>query len=229
MPRPRAGVLFARLMRYGLKLTSRVKHANNPSMALTSNHITNHPKQLIIDMAIGLDSDEYLAELYGYTITELQQLREHPIIRRDLATLKSEFDAGGITLQRKNIARAEVLQQLYYDAVVTEGSLAQKREAAQFFTKMADLEPKPSVTANAGTGFSINIILKDQNGHKTTLHAEAPAETVQVVEGEVVSSEVLEGGVLERETNEAMFELPEVPAFLADKRVTANSDLSESV
>jgi hypothetical protein len=194
-------------------------------MALTSNHITNHPKQLIIDMAVGLDSDEYLAELYGYTISELQALREHPIIRRDLATLKSEFDAGGITLQRKNIARAEVLQQLYYDAVVTEGSLAQKREAAQFFTKMADLEPKPSVTANAGTGFSINIILKDQNGHKTTLHAEAPhePEATSIIEGEVV------GGISDEAEGEEVFALPEIPEFLAAKRVTANSDLSESV
>ncbi len=215
-------------MRYGLSLTSIVKHANNPRMALTSNHITNHPKQLIIDMAIGLDSDEYLADQYGYTITELQDLRDHPIIRRDLAALKSEFDSGGVTLQRKNIARAEVLQQLYYDAVVTEGSLAQKREAAQFFTKMADLEPKTNITANAGTGFSINIILKDQNGHKTTLHAEAPTETIQAVEGEVLSSEVLRGEADQIEAIE-MLELPEVPAFLADKRVTANSDLSESV
>lgn len=194
-------------------------------MALTSNHITNHPKQLIIDMAIGLDSDEYLADQYGYTITELQQLREHPIIRRDLAALKSEFDSGGVTLQRKNIARAEVLQQLYYDAVVTEGSLAQKREAAQFFTKMADLEPKTNVVANAGTGFSINIILKDQNGHKTTIHAEAPheQEAAGVIEGEVVSAlpDAAEG--------QAFDALPEIPAFLADKRVTANSDLSESV
>lgn len=194
-------------------------------MALTSNHITNHPKQLIIDMAIGLDSDEYLADLYGYTITELQQLRDHPIIRRDLAALKSEFDSGGVTLQRKNIARAEVLQQLYYDAVVTEGSLAQKREAAQFFTKMADLEPKQSVMANAGTGFSINIILKDQNGHKTTLHAEAPhePETTAIIEGEVV------GGISNEAEGEEVFALPEVPAFLTAKRVTANSDLSESV
>lgn len=212
-------------MRYGLSLTSSAKHANNPRMALTSNHITNHPKQLIIDMAIGLDSDEYLAEQYGYTITELQQLREHPIIRRDLAALKSEFDSGGVTLQRKNIARAEVLQQLYYDAVVTEGSLAQKREAAQFFTKMADLEPKQSVMANAGTGFSINIILKDQNGHKTTIHAEAPheQEAVGIIEGEVV------GALSDAAEGQAFDALPEIPAFLADKRVTANSDLSESV
>ena len=214
-------------MRYAELLTSCVKHANNPRMALTSNHITNHPKQLIIDMAVGLDSDEYLAELYGYTITELQALREHPIIRRDLATLKSEFDAGGITLQRKNIARAEVLQQLYYDAVVTEGSLAQKREAAQFFTKMADLEPKPSVTANAGTGFSINIILKDQNGHKTTIHAEAPED--RAIEGELVercATSDTEIQAIEGELDDAF---PEIPAYLADMRVTANSDLSESV
>jgi hypothetical protein len=197
-------------------------------MALTSNHITNHPKQLIIDMAIGLDSDEYLADQYGYTITELQDLRDHPIIRRDLAALKSEFDSGGVTLQRKNIARAEVLQQLYYDAVVTEGSLAQKREAAQFFTKMADLEPKTNITANAGTGFSINIILKDQNGHKTTLHAEAP-EARPAIEGEVLDRSPVcdpEVSLIESEVRDA---LPEVPDFLAAKRVTANSDLSESV
>ena len=200
-------------------------------MALTSNHITNHPKQLIIDMAIGLDSDEYLAEQYGYTITELQQLREHPIIRRDLAALKSEFDSGGVTLQRKNIARAEVLQQLYYDAVVTEGSLAQKREAAQFFTKMADLEPKTNVVANSGTGFSINIILKDQNGHKTTIHAEAPHEEQisDAIEGEATIVEERRESLCLESADKSFDELPEVPAFLADKRVTANSDLSESV
>lgn len=196
-------------------------------MALTSNHITNHPKQLIIDMAIGLDSDEYLAELYGYTITELQQLRDHPIIRRELAALKSEFDAGGVTLQRKNIARAEVLQQLYYDDLVANGTLAQKREGAQFFTKMADLEPKPSVTANAGTGFSINIILKDQNGHKTTIHAEAPE--VGAIEGELVERCAESDSEIQAIESAIHDALPEIPAFLAAKRVTANSDLSESV
>lgn len=197
-------------------------------MALTSNHITNHPKQLIIDMAIGLDSDEYLADQYGYTITELQDLRDHPIIRRDLAALKSEFDSGGVTLQRKNIARAEVLQQLYYDAVVTEGSLAQKREAAQFFTKMADLEPKTNITANAGTGFSINIILKDQNGTKHTLHAEAP-EARPAIEGEVLDRDSVHDPEIPLIESEVLDALPEVPDFLAAKRVTANSDLSESV
>lgn len=197
-------------------------------MALTSNHITNHPKQLIIDMAIGLDSDEYLAELYGYTITELQQLRDHPIIRRELAALKSEFDAGGVTLQRKNIARAEVLQQLYYDDLVANGTLAQKREGAQFFTKMADLEPKPSVTANAGTGFSINIILKDQNGQRTTIHAEAPPEA-EAIEGHATIVQDRDDVPMVEAIESAFDDLPEVPAFLADMRVTANSDLSESV
>ena len=177
-----------------------------------------------MDMAVGLDSDEYLAELYGFTITELQDLRDHPIIRRELAALKSEFDSTGVTLQRKNIARAEVLQQLYFEEVVATGTLTQKREAAQFYTKMADLEPKTNITANAGTGFSINIILKDQNGHKTTLHAEAP----QTVDGELVERETRSSDV-EQIQADALDDLPEVPAFLADKRVTANSDLSESV
>lgn len=214
-------------MRCAVRLTSPGRRANNSRMALTSNHITNHPKQLLIDMAVGLDSDEYLAELYGFTITELQDLREHPIIRRELATLKSEFDSSGVTLQRKNIARAEVLQHLYYDAVIAEGSLAQKREAAQFFTKMADLEPKTNISTNAGTGFSINIILKDQNGHKTTLHAEAPED--RAIEGEFVERSAPSDSEIPLIESEVRDALAEIPAFLADMRVTANSDLSESV
>lgn len=157
-------------------------------------------------MAVGLNSDAYTAELYGYKESELAEMRKHPYFKRELAAMKSELDSNGVTLKIKNVARAEVLQQLYYDDLVANGTLAQRREGAQFFTKMADLEPKPTLNINSTSSVIYRLYRDDDSGTA----AEVYESTAVRVEDEVK-------------------ELPPLPNFLESKRVTANSDLSESV
>lgn len=194
-------------------------------MKLTAKQLMGAPLEMLDAMALGLDSHAYIAPQYGYSESELDALAEHPTIKVHLARRAAELAETGYTRKYVNSNRLQVLEhRLYEKATQDDITHAQLLEVTKYYRDTVEPKNAP-VQSNGGSGFQINIILKDRNGNKTTIHAEAPheQEATDVVEGEVISAF---SGAPEGEAFDA---LPEVPAFLADKRVTANSDLSESV
>lgn len=197
-------------------------------MALTVKQYTNPPSEMLDAMAMGKDSYAHIGAQYGWTEDELNELAGMPHMQTFLAKRAQELHENGFTRKYVNSNFLQMLEMRVYErAMFGEVTHGQLLDTTKYFRETVEPKNAP-VTSNAGTGFSINIILKDRNGHKTTIHAEAPPEAAPIEGEATVVRDVVEGQLVKNEVD-AFDELPEVPAFLADKRVTANSDLSESV
>lgn len=119
------------------------------------------PPGLVEEIALGMRTGEEIAPDYGFTQEQYAELAAWPLFQRMVERRRAELDRDGITLRAKLVwMTTDSVDDLYLLFKSPDTSVGQKLQIAQWFAKMADLEPKPSVAAQQqGTGFTININL----------------------------------------------------------------------
>lgn len=134
--------------------------------------IIDVPQQLLLELAVGLDSFDDVCARYEYTPEMTAQLRRDPGVNARVARLAQELKNDGVTFRVRSAHAAEdLVGVIWAEAKRTDTPLATKLAAAQFLARMGDLEPKPSA-APPGSRFSITIELptspSSANNHHPT-------------------------------------------------------------
>lgn len=128
---------------------------------------------MLVELAARLESEEVIAERYGYNKHEMANLKRQSWFKEAQkeasALIETQFP-----FQKRMAVLAESLTLHLYEKTLETDSMPAKIEATKLFTKLADLEPK----ANQGSGkegFSIQIVIpqiQDGNHKVINLNAE---------------------------------------------------------
>lgn len=118
------------------------------------------PSEMVVAMAQGLETEQEIAQRFGFTGESLAKLLAYPPFKTAVAQKKLELEKSGWVFRQKAAMQAEMLlDQVFVSAMNNDVGLMQKLEALKYLTKVGNLEPKEEKQANAGPGFSISINL----------------------------------------------------------------------
>ena len=116
------------------------------------------PPGLVASIAAGLEDPKEIASRHGIYGETWDKLSTWKPFLDAIAEQRAEFEKSGYTFRVKAAMKADVLaDQLFVQALSHEATLGQKLETMKTFAKLGDLEPKTSIQAQAGPGFSISI------------------------------------------------------------------------
>jgi hypothetical protein len=134
------------------------------------------PAEMMLDLAKGLEEPEAIAERYGYSVVEFNQLVEWEPFRKEYERMVNKLEVEGITFRNKAVLYAtDLLDRVYKAAKRPDVPLTQLLETAKYLSKAGDLDPKPAQTTQSGATYSVKLVLKD-------------LKQGQTIEGEVVTT-----------------------------------------
>jgi hypothetical protein len=127
--------------------------------------------KMLLEVASGFEEGWEIADRYGYTTREWEQMSSSEGFKRQVAALQAEMKLNGVTFQRK---AAMIAEDLLTDLMVlAKGSknLGDILEVARFAAKMGKLEPVTGerVGGGGGTTFAVQFNF-----------AGAPPQSVQI-------------------------------------------------
>lgn len=99
------------------------------------------PPGLLLEVATGLEDGWEIADRYGYTTREWEEMSEQEGFKKQVAALRAEMALSGVTFQRKAALLAEDLLTDVYNLAKNSKSIADVQSAAKFFAHMGRLEP----------------------------------------------------------------------------------------
>lgn len=118
------------------------------------------PAEMLLQVATGMEDEYVIAERFGFTRERYAVLTQWPPYMAQLEAKRAELKLSGVTFRIQAAFMAEDLaRDVYKIAKTQEASFVQKLEAMRTFTKLGDLEPKATMQAQQGPGFSITINL----------------------------------------------------------------------
>jgi hypothetical protein len=128
------------------------------------------PKAALLEMALGLDSDEKIALRFNLAPADLATIRLTPQYATEIARLAAEMRDSGFTFRRKNALLAEdIIEKLYLKAMDPDTGAATSLDIYRTFSKYGELEPKDGAILGGQAGaFSISIVV---NGSQVTANA----------------------------------------------------------
>lgn len=154
------------------------------------NPVVEVPQQLVLEVAVGLDTFVEICARYGIDEEDAALLKENRLFQRQVRQAEAELKKDGTTFRMRAAHAAEdLLGDIWKKSVQPEVPLVQKLEAFRVLVKMADLEPKPSALPAGGSGFSVTISIP---GSTTTITAGAPAPAAQPAFVPITEDSVLE-------------------------------------
>lgn len=145
------------------------------------NLVVELPQQLILELAVGLESLPAICARYGIDADAAESLRENPLFQQAVAKAEAQLRREGLTFKLRAAHAAEdVLGDVWRRARGPDVTLPQKLEALRTLAKLADLEPRHNaqLPQAAGSGFSITINIPGQT-------PAAPSTPVHVIEDAV--------------------------------------------
>lgn len=158
-------------------------------MALKASRYLKIKPEMINEVATGLEEGKDIAQRYGFSEAEWDEIKERPDFQQAVAKVRSEMERSGQTFRLKAAVMADsLMENMYKHAMDSETPVKDKATALQLLTRVGELEPKASAQVSAGPGFSITINLPvappKEEDHKEEDHKEEAieAEEAQVVE-----------------------------------------------
>lgn len=116
------------------------------------------PAELIDGLAAGLEDPDVLAARYDIDEEQWAKLKVWKPFLNAVEARRAEFERDGLTFRLKRAMQADVLSDRAFTLLMSnQASIGQVLEGVKIFAKLGDVEPKPSVQAQQGTGFSITI------------------------------------------------------------------------
>lgn len=115
--------------------------------------------QMMLEIASGLEEGWEIADRYGYTTREWEEMSAQEGFQKQIAALTAEMKLSGVTFQRK---AAMIAEELLTDILIMakqSRSLGELLEVARFAAKMGKLEPVTGEKGGAGGGniFSVQF------------------------------------------------------------------------
>lgn len=118
------------------------------------------PSEMVAEIAAGLEEPRDIAFRYGIAGKSWDELQSWVPFQNAVAAQKAEFEKSGFTFKIKaKVLTEDVFEEAYRHAKGNNSTLLQKLEFVKVGAKLADMEPKNTVQAQAGPGFSITINL----------------------------------------------------------------------
>lgn len=129
--------------------------------------------QLILEMAMGVERPETIIERHGLDWPTWQALKDDPAFVSQVEAKRAELKREGHTFRAKcALAAEDLIGDVYVRAKAADVGLGGKLEAAKFFAKMGNLEPREDKAAMLGAAFQISIDMGD--GKTITIGAGVP-------------------------------------------------------
>lgn len=130
------------------------------------------PKAVLLELALGIDSDDDIALRHRLDPADIAWVRGNPAYMAEIAKLAAEMRDSGFTFRRKNAVVAEdILPKLYLKAMDPNTGAGTILDIYRVTSKFGELEPKENTLGvGAGNGgFQINIVV---NGKSLTAQPE---------------------------------------------------------
>lgn len=122
------------------------------------------PAELVNAVAQGLEDPAEVAERFGFTGSDWENLKVYKPFELAVAARKAELEKNGDVFRLKAALGAEMLlEKTIVAAMGVDVSLGQRIEALKTLSKLGALEPKEDKTIAAGAGFQIQINLGGQS------------------------------------------------------------------
>lgn len=129
-------------------------------MALKASRYLKIKPEMINEVATGLEEGKDIAQRYGFSEAEWDEIKERPDFQQAVAKVRSEMERSGQTFRLKAAVMADsLMENMYKHAMDSETPVKDKAAALQLLTRVGELEPKASAQVSAGPGFSITINL----------------------------------------------------------------------
>jgi len=117
----------------------------------------NISPEMLTELALALEPPYTVAQRYGMTPSEYDLVEASPAFRAHVENRRTELENDGYDLKsRVKLMAEQLLIESFKDAVAT-GNIAHRLEVTKYFTKLAELEPKPGAVASSNNGMMIQI------------------------------------------------------------------------
>lgn len=129
--------------------------------------------RLVLEIAQGIEHPDIIASRYDLSIPQWEKLRADPAFQMQVENRRAELKREGHSFRAKcALAAEDLIGDVYVMAKAKDTGLTSKLDAAKWFAKMGNLEPKEEKSsALLGAGFSITIDMGD--GKSVTMTAGA--------------------------------------------------------
>lgn len=132
--------------------------------------------EMVAELALGQDPPNEIAQKYGFTVAEFQQLNAQTWFGEAVYRKREELQANGVTFLAKAGMMAEEMWQDIYRTSKTDGQMRMEHriEAAKQLTDIAGLKPKAAAAVASGPAFVINIQIPDEKQAPSTHKIDRP-------------------------------------------------------
>lgn len=137
------------------------------------------PAEMIDAIAAGLEEPKDIASRHGFDSERWAKLSGWKPFLDAVASRRAEFERDGLTFRLKRAMQADVLSDKYFQLLLgNDASISQISEGVKVFAKLGDMEPKNTVQAQVGSGFSITINM----GENTPSKPKIDVKTSEIVD-----------------------------------------------
>lgn len=120
--------------------------------------ILDVPAEMVVEIATGMEEPKDIASRYGFDAAQWEKLSVWKPFLDSVAQQRAALEKDGYTFRIKVRALTEdVFTDAYKIARSNDTTLLQKLEFVKLGAKLGDMEPKNTVQAEVGAGFSITI------------------------------------------------------------------------
>lgn len=127
-------------------------------MTLTAKKYLSIKPDMIREVATGLEDGKDIAKRYGFDEADWEEIKDREDFNAAVTKVRAEMERSGQTFRLKAAVMADsLMDNMYKHAMDADTPVKDKAAALQLLTRVGELEPKASVQANAGPGFSITI------------------------------------------------------------------------
>lgn len=120
--------------------------------------ILDVPAEMVVEIATGMEEPRDIASRYGFDDAQWEKLSTWKPFLDSVAQQRAALEKEGYTFRIKVRALTEdVFTDAYKIARSNDATLLQKLEFVKLGAKLGDMEPKQTVQAQVGAGFSITI------------------------------------------------------------------------
>lgn len=173
------------------------------------------PPELVLELAVGVDTFDNICQKFGYSPVETAQLRHDVSLKARVLKAESELQKDGfIHKHRAAFGADSILKILIARGMDPSTPLSIALDIYKELVKTGDLVPKQALAQQTTNGFSITINIPkidDQPGRTIEMNSDVNKDMNSVFEAEAVPSmgmSVPTMGTMNRDLNNALA-LPE--------------------
>lgn len=181
------------------------------TLPTTLDPLVDIPSELIIELAVGIGKFDDICRNHGYSTSQIEFLRDSPVLQRRVAATESELTRDGVTHKFRSSYVSDVALKVMHQRLLDPAtSTGQVIDIYKETVKTADLLPKNNQVVQQGSGFSLIINLPavgDQPGR--TIEMNRDVNNVSDAEPLPVLGTIMpDVGTMNRSLNSSL-ELPE--------------------